>query len=64
MIMHQWYYNSQWPREGEQGERPPPKQKKIVVEISVYLREVIHSEQRAEIIEKFRGKIMKEFYFP
>ena len=51
---------------GEQGERSPPphETEKIVVEIWCYLPEVILSEQRAEIVEKFRGKITKKVHFP
>ena len=41
----------------EQGERPPPPETEKSVEIWWYMREVILSEQMAEIIEKFREKL-------
>ena len=49
--------------EGGTGGTLPPKPKKIVVEIWGYLPEVIVSEQRAEIIEKYREKLWKKSIF-
>ena len=55
-VNHEFCYNNQWRREGEQGE-PPLNRKKIVVEKWCYLPEVYTCGEEAEITEKFSEKL-------